>query len=667
LVAEDEQIVALELEDRFTRMGHSVVGVVASGEEVIEGVRSLRPDLVLMDIKLQGELDGVDAAEAIRREVDVPIVYLTAFADDTTLQRAKLTEPYGYILKPFHERELHVVIEVALYRHRAERALRESEAWRLAVLRSVGDAIIATGADGGVKFMNPLAEALTGWREPEAVGKPLEHVFRTLPLRERRGGPWQDAPATKLISRDGSEQPIDGARTEISDANGTPVGTVCVFRGASDRKLLQDRQRLMAVASGEVSSSLDRDMVLTKVAALLARSYADWCAVHIIDPHGRLCVAALAHREPRRSAVAPLLVGAISQDGEGLDAQAIARSGGPILRSTITGEDWAAAALGVPREKLADLTSGSAIIVPLPARGRCLGTLALVSERRGRFTDSDILFAEELGRRLAHGIDNAELYSDAQRATRMRDNVLAVVSHDLKNPLSSIRMSAEQLIRTPTLVQERVVKNASTIRRNAEHMTRLIDDLLDVGRIDSGCLSLELGRNSTLEIASEAISIFEPLAAERSIRLRASAPNLDLLCDRGRVLQLLSNLIGNALKFSPEGREITLTGEVHGEMYQMSVSDQGSGIPADQIDHVFERRWQAPEVARRGSGLGLYIAKGIVEAHGGRIWAESTPGVGSTFRFTLRIQRPDESQPTPPGVPCPAAPGGASAAPGKGR
>ncbi len=347
-VVEDEQIVALELRERLTLMGHQVAGIAASGEEAIEDVRRLRPDLVLMDIKLQGAMDGIEAAAVIRRDTGIPVVYLTAFADDATLQRAKLTEPYGYILKPFQERELHVVIEVSLYRSRAERALRESEAWRLALLRSVGDAVVATGPDGRVKFMNALAEALTGWKELDAIGKPLDDVFKTVERLERHCGAWEDVTSKVLISRDGSEHPIHGDFTPIRDANNVPAGSVCIFRDISGQKLLQNRQRLMALVSGELSSSLDRGMIMTQVTSLIAEHCAGWCVIHLRDAQGTLHAAALAHREgAKNTSVAHWKENAV-RDEDAIEVASVVRTGRSVLETDATPDGWATRALGIP-------------------------------------------------------------------------------------------------------------------------------------------------------------------------------------------------------------------------------------------------------------------------------------------------------------------------------
>jgi signal transduction histidine kinase len=373
--------------------------------------------------------------------------------------------------------------------------------------------------------------------------------------------------------------------------------------------------------------------------------------VHLEDAQGRLQFEILVHRTAARNAACQQLIGRVVRENEAIEVRSVARTRSSVLEPSIVGDAWLSDALGIPPGVAADLGAASAMIVPLVAGGTCFGTLALVSERHDhRFDESDVVFAEELGRRVAQGIEHARLYAEAQRALRMRDDVLAVVTHDLKNPLSSILMNAHQLLRAPGKADVPwLVKKASAVRRNAERMNRLIDDLVDVARIDTGRLSIELRPHGARALVAEIIATFEPMAADHAIDLvSASIPNLDLLCDRGRIFQVLSNLVGNALKFSADGREVVIRGEVHGALLELAVVDQGIGIPPDQIEHVFDRHWQAPEAVQRGTGLGLFIAKGIVEAHGGKIWADSTPGVGSTFHFTIPLAARTEERASAP-------------------
>ena len=177
LVVEDEPVVALDLRTRLTRMGYIVVETVARGEDAVALAGTLSPNLILMDIRLRGGMDGIAAAEEIRNRYGLPVIYLTAHADEATVDRARITEPFGYILKPFDERELRTVIEMALYKHDAERKLRESERRYATTLSSIGDAVIATDPGGGVTFMNPVAEKLTGWSLAETFGTSLKSIF----------------------------------------------------------------------------------------------------------------------------------------------------------------------------------------------------------------------------------------------------------------------------------------------------------------------------------------------------------------------------------------------------------------------------------------------------------------------------------------------------------
>ena len=171
MVVEDERVVALDIRSQLRSMGYTVPPPVSRGEDAVSAVSTLGPDLVLMDIHLKGEMDGIQAAKQIREELNVPVVFLTAYADDDTLRRAKVTEPYGYVVKPFEERGLYTAIEMALHKHRMEEELRESRRWLSAVLDSIGDAVIATDAQGHVKFMNPVAQTLTGWDKSQASGR----------------------------------------------------------------------------------------------------------------------------------------------------------------------------------------------------------------------------------------------------------------------------------------------------------------------------------------------------------------------------------------------------------------------------------------------------------------------------------------------------------------
>jgi len=232
LVVEDEAIVAEAIRRKLQKMGYAVPSTVSSGEEAIKKVEENNPDLVLMDIVLQGEMDGIEAAEQIRTRFNTPVVYLTAYSDDRTLLRAKITEPFGYIIKPFKERELHVAIEIALFKHEMERKLKEKEEWLSTTLNSISDGVIATDSKGYVLFMNHVAQSVTGWQMEEAEGKPLKDVFNI--ISEKTGE--KQVNKTVLIAQDGTRIQIETSSNAIRDHKGNITGVVMVFHGIKERK-----------------------------------------------------------------------------------------------------------------------------------------------------------------------------------------------------------------------------------------------------------------------------------------------------------------------------------------------------------------------------------------------------------------------------------------------
>jgi PAS domain S-box-containing protein len=255
LVVEDELIIAKGIEKRLKALGYSVTDTVASGDEAVKLALEILPDLVLMDINLQGGMDGVTAAEQIRSQADIPVIFLTAYADSDTLARAKVSEPFGYIVKPFQDITLKSSIEMALYKHGMECRLRRSEQWLSTTLKSIGDGVIATNRGGIVSFVNTVAEGLTGWSQRDAVGRHLSEVFR---YRERGtsftienliatvigGGVSFCLPEqTLLTARDGKEIPIEAKTTPICNDKGNILGLVLVFSDITRRVQTEEALR----------------------------------------------------------------------------------------------------------------------------------------------------------------------------------------------------------------------------------------------------------------------------------------------------------------------------------------------------------------------------------------------------------------------------------------
>jgi signal transduction histidine kinase len=276
-----------------------------------------------------------------------------------------------------------------------------------------------------------------------------------------------------------------------------------------------------------------------------------------------------------------------------------------------------------------------------------LGVLTLAMASSGRqYDESYRTLAEAFATRIALAVDNAALYRRVRQAVAARDQVLGLVSHDLRNPLSAIALCLSALQDDPPPDQAMTHGLVAVARESIDLMHRIIQDLLDVASIDAGRLSLRRLPSIIGPVLKHAIDLLHPVAEECGVKLTMKENSLtDALVadiDTERVMQILSNLIGNACKFTAAGGQVLVSSGTVGDAICVAVQDTGVGIPSDALPHIFDRFWHAQgKATQRSAGLGLTIARGIVEAHGGRIWVESTVGEGTTFSFTLPLA-PDE-------------------------
>jgi PAS domain S-box-containing protein len=242
LIVEDEPVNAAVIEHQLRKLGYSVAGIATSGREAVELAQKSKPDIVLMDIQLEGQMDGVEAAITIRKTMGVPVVYLTGTSDNQTIERAQSTEAFGYLHKPFHERDVHSTLQLALHKSEMEARIRDERKWFATTLRHISDAVIAADATGAVKLVNLAAQQVTGWKEAEAVDRDLSEIFQILEPETRtpaecvvtrvlNEGPADGVPSTKLlVSRDGTEVAIEESATSITTDSGDVSGVLVVFR-----------------------------------------------------------------------------------------------------------------------------------------------------------------------------------------------------------------------------------------------------------------------------------------------------------------------------------------------------------------------------------------------------------------------------------------------------
>jgi PAS domain S-box-containing protein len=531
-----------------------------------------------------------------------------------------------------------------------ERKAAEQAQRRLtAILENTPDFVGTADTAGRALYVNRGGREMSGISEEEVPHRTIPDFHPSWAAKlvmevgipaALRDGVWTGESA--LLRPDGQEIPV----SQVLLAHRGPQGEVeflsTVIRDITERKRLEEAQRFLLDASRAFSGSLEFDAVLRSITQLVVPRRADFCVVDLIQEDGTIQRAAVAHADPEQQSLAHQLrdYAAGSEGGPGVPD--VVRTGKPLLVADADDATLAQLARNANHlEATHKLGPRSIIVVPLVARGTVIGAISLVSTQLGRrYGPEDLALAEELAGRAALGLENARLFRQSREATRVRDQVLRIVAHDLRNPLNTIALSAGYLRDfVPELDRADVRENLEIIERSVKQSNRLIQDLLDVARMEAGRLSIQRTALDVAAVTREAVELHRALADQRSIRLIASPPDRParIYADRDRVLQIFSNIIGNALKFSPEGGRVSVYAEPENGWMRFAVSDQGPGIPGELLPHLFDPFWHLPG-GTGGTGLGLSISRGIVQAHGGRIWVQSEPGAGTTFFFTLPLE-----------------------------
>jgi len=411
-------------------------------------------------------------------------------------------------------------------------------------------------------------------------------------------------------------------------------------RAASSRGALAgDAWRLLMKASAVLDRSIRYEETLSSAVRLAVPRIADYAALALPADDGSLTWAAATHCNPDKVP----LVGRMPGHGTQSESVVATARGRPRLIRNLDRETlYGLVADDTHRDMLAALELTSLIVLPLSVAGRDLGSLVLGTTRESArmFTERDVVIAGGFGRRVAAAVHRALLLRDAENAARARERIVGLVSHDLRNPLSTIMLAVDFLldeVLTDDSAHRNEREHIETIRRAARRMDRLVGDLLDVTAIEAGGLRLEPTTLPAQVIVSDAVDLLSPLAAERKITVVADVgtPLPALAADRERLLQVFSNLGGNAIKFTPEGGQVVIAARAGERCVEFVVRDTGPGIAAGDLPCIFLPFWQQRATRRAGVGLGLAICRAIVEAHGGAIGATSELGVGTTFTFTI--------------------------------
>jgi PAS domain S-box-containing protein len=704
LLVDDRPDKLLALEAILGSLGQKMVRAY-SGREALRALLHQDFAVILLDVNMP-MMDGFETAEMIRarpRSQQTPIIFFTAMHEmEAHVFRSYSLGAVDFIRTPVVPEILKakVSVFVDLYK-KTEQVKQQGEQMRLLQEREhrqqLGEAAHRLDAEtkrnrfftlaldmlaiadfsGTFKQLNPSWERTLGFSHEELTARPfLEfvHPDDRVATGDQLGSLRAGAPITyfenRFASRSGGYRWLGWTAApfaaeglvyifarDLTERRNAEEERVKLIREQTARAAAEASERrstFLAEAGVALTSSLDFGETLSKLVHLAVPTLADWCVIDVLDEHGHARRLAVAHARPEDEGLAEDLKSfAPSVDGRSPQSR--------ILRP---GE--AALLVADARDRILDLEEDeehrallerlglrSMMVVPIVSRERTLGVMSLLSTTSGRaFGRDDLDLAEELGRRAALAVDNARLYrasedarAGAEKANRAKDEFLATLSHELRTPLTPI-LGWTVMLRSGTLDPAAMHRGLEVIERRVRAQTQLIGDLLDVSRIITGKLRLEVSPIAVVAVVEAGVEAVRPSAEAKEITLgvELSSELPTILADPDRLQQVVWNLVSNAVKFTPQGGRIDVRLRKEGSCLSLSVTDNGKGIEPEFLPHVFERFRQADSTSTRshgGLGLGLAIVRHLVELHGGTVHAESAGiGQGSTFTVSLPLTAP---------------------------
>jgi signal transduction histidine kinase len=541
--------------------------------------------------------------------------------------------------------------------------LGTAEQLRTVLLRAA-DGITVQDASGRLRFANLAAARAMGFDDPEepvripgselmsrfelldAAGNPLPEG--DLPGRRLlRGGPEEGGIVRFRVRATGEERWSLVRPSAVRDADGRIEFIISSFQDVTALKESEQRLSLLADAGAILGGSVDYQETLNELARLVVKQLAVWCVVDVVEPDSGIRRVAVAHGDPEKVRLAEEVQGRYpTADSETGAVGTVLRTGEPMLIPIVTEEQLNDAAQDEEHAGyLRILGLRSVLIVPLIARDTVLGALTLVRSDPARaFGPGDLPITRELAARAAVAVDNARLLNDATEALRLRDDFLAIASHDMRTPLAAIlgylQLAQRRLEASDAPNRGKLAEYLASAEATTNRLTGLVTDLMDVSLLRSGQpLPLERATIDLTELASRIVDLHRRLAPDYTLGLNAGDDPVLVDTDARRLERVLDNLIGNAVKFSPSGGEIAVTVTATDEHACLMVIDHGRGIPEEELGGIFERYRRASNaLGVRGTGLGLAGSREIVRQLGGEIEVASRLGEGSTF--TVRLPLP---------------------------
>jgi PAS domain S-box-containing protein len=667
LVVDDHRENVLALEATLNRADYHVVGAL-SGEDALRKVLQYDFSVILLDV-LMPCMDGFETAQMIRsRDAsrNTPIIFVTAVGiDDALIKRGYAVGAVDYLVKPINTDIVLAKVDVFVELHRKtetikaqeaklrqverlrnEAVVRQSEALYLATFNEAAIGIAHLDEDGHWLRVNPQLCRLLGYSERQMLASRWQAstFAEDLPAGQRvfaqlcTGQVSRARQEMRFVRQDGS---LVWAELTLSVMHGVgddqALKFICVVEDMTARHRAADRQQLLCVASAFLLRSLDYKTTLQSVAKLSLPLLGDWCVIDTETGEGLGRELSIGH-------IASLEATAVEQAYQGI--------GEIVAHVTATGEKAWCTSVKNPALDIAQLQCAThavlrsaglhqLLVLPLKVRNKVVGTLSLgqtLLRDLGSF-DDEISTAEELAQRISSAVDNAALYLRAQEAIRTRDAFLSIASHELRTPLTPLKLKLERAVRSNgTLPQARLEATIQSAELQVRRIVQLVDNLFDVSCISTGRLELQSARVDLAEITREVTSRFseELRRAQCTLTLQVNQPVFGHW-DRLRMEQVVTNLLNNSMKYG-SGKPIEMAVDQVGNEARLQVRDHGIGIDPLKLARIFECYEQAVSARSYGGlGLGLYIVRQILQAHGGRIAVQSTLGEGTEFVVMLPI------------------------------
>lgn len=508
---------------------------------------------------------------------------------------------------------------------------------------SASDGIIEATLEGKIISVNSAALEMLARSRDELIGRSFDSLVAEEDLSrlyEKSSQLYQpgavDVSEWKLIRGDGRIVNVEiSAKMYFGEI-------ICgFFRDITERKRHEEQLEFLAAITNRLSESMDFHRRIQITAEMMVPRFADICVISMIEGDEVYFRAVKARDERTLPLIQPARLSESVKAENPISPKKVLRTGELLLVENVENEFYSRDGVDEDyKQYVRELSVNSFVTLPLVSRGKVVGLFNLAMQHnQRRFTDGDVAFLREVANRCAVSIENAHLFYQTQAAVHARELVLSIVSHDLKNPLSNIDLAVQILQSTSPVTEASLKRAIERIQASLRSTERLISDLLDFGKIQSGSLSVRLEPSDVEAIVHTAIDTFQHRCAQKNLRIEHQvAHDVPFInCDQTRILQVLWNLIGNSIKFTPIGGKIQISAEPKGEFMQVTVADSGKGINAADLEKVFERFWQSKETRDVGYGLGLSIAKGIIVSHGGKMWAESSEEGGTKMHFTVPI------------------------------